>query len=165
VLSRADATRRMATLNEGRGCESCTNQPASRAERGRATDAEERRGSRRAFGGNTCLCYSGVVPYEIRFADCVHGHLAVLTAAERVHVLDAIGDQLGHQPLIETRNRKPLRPNPIAPWELRAGPLRVFYDVVAGDAESKTGADVVYILAVGKKQRNVLRIAGEVVGI
>jgi hypothetical protein len=43
--------------------------------------------------------------------------------------------------------------------------LRVFYDVVAGDPESKTGADVVYILAVGKKQRNVLRIAGELVGI
>lgn len=103
------------------------------------------------------------MPYEIRFADCVHGHLAVLTAAERARVLDAIGEQLGHQPLIETRNRKPLRPNPVAPWELRVGPLRVFYDVVAGDPESKARPNVVYILAVGKKQRNVLRIAGEVV--
>jgi hypothetical protein len=39
----------------------------------------------------------------------------------------------------------------------------VFYDVVAGDPESKARPNVVYILAVGKKQRNVLRIAGEVV--
>ena len=60
-----------------------------------------------------------------------------------------------HQPLLETRNRKPLRPNPLAPWELRVGALRVFYEVLSQDPE------VVRVLAVGKKQRNVLRIAGQ----
>jgi hypothetical protein len=79
-----------------------------------------------AFGVKPRLCYWVGVPYEIRFADCVHGHLAVLSAAERARLFDTIGRQLGQQPLIETRNRKPLRPNPIAPWELRVGPLRVF---------------------------------------
>jgi len=103
--------------------------------------------------------------YEIRFADCVRSHLAVLTVAERARLFDAIGKQLGHQPLLETRNRKPLRPNPIAPWELRVGTLRVFYDVIARDPASKAEANVVYVLAIGKKQRNVLRIAGEVVEI
>ena len=72
---------------------------------------------------------------------------------------------MGHQPLLETRNRKLLRPNPITPWELRVGPLRVFYDVVAGDPESKAEGGVVYVLAVGKKEGNLLRIAGEVVEI
>ena len=70
--------------------------------------------------------------YEIAFADSVKAHLQVLTAGQRVAVLDAIERQLMNEPLTETRNRKPLRPNPVAPWELRAGTLRVFYDVTEG---------------------------------
>ena len=54
-----------------------------------------------------------------------------MTAGQRVTVLDAIERQLTHEPLIETRNRKPLRPNPIAAWELRAWALRVFYAFAA----------------------------------
>jgi len=90
------------------------------------------------------------VPYTVEFAQSVERHLRVLTARERKTVLDAIGRQLLHEPLKETRQRKPLRPNPIAPWELRVGQLRIFYDV--------TGAEsgVVRILAVGRKRRNVL---------
>jgi hypothetical protein len=42
-------------------------------------------------------------------------HLRALTRTERVRVLDAVARQLVHEPLVETRNRKPLRPNPIAP--------------------------------------------------
>jgi hypothetical protein len=37
-----------------------------------------------------------------------------LTARQRSLVLDAIGKQLMHEPMVETRNRKPLRPNPVA---------------------------------------------------
>jgi mRNA-degrading endonuclease RelE of RelBE toxin-antitoxin system len=84
------------------------------------------------------------VSYRVQFAESVTDHIRWLTAAERTRVLNAIARQLMHQPLSETRNRKPLRPNPLAPWELRLGTLRVFYEVVS----------------VGKKQRNVLRIAG-----
>jgi mRNA-degrading endonuclease RelE of RelBE toxin-antitoxin system len=93
--------------------------------------------------------------YEIAFAESVQEHFRVLTARERATVLDAIGRQLSHQPLDETRNRKPLRPNPVAPWELRVGQLRVFYEVVGTD----TG--VVRILAVGRKVRNTLMIGGK----
>ena len=64
-----------------------------------------------------------------------------------------------HEPLAETRNRKPLRPNLLAPWELRVGELRVFYEV-AGDQY-----DVVRILAVGQKKGNRLLIAGKEVKI
>jgi len=95
----------------------------------------------------------------------VRDHIKFLTAAESSTLLDAIGKQLAHEPLVETRNRKPLRPNPLAPWELRVGLLRAFYDVRPTDPKLEALADVVYVLAVGKKERHVLRIAGEVVKI
>ena len=92
------------------------------------------------------------MPYTVEFARSVERHLRVLTARERTTVLEAIGRQLLHEPLKETRHRKPLRPNPIAPWELRVSQLRVFYEVAGAES------GVVRILAVGRKGRNVLVI-------
>ena len=93
--------------------------------------------------------------YKIAFADSVKAHLQVLTGMQRATVLDAIERRLTNEPLSETRNRKPLRPNPIAPWELRVGTLRVFYDVSEGQPPT------VRVLAVGVKDGNVLRIGGQ----
>lgn len=93
--------------------------------------------------------------YTIEFAESVKAHLQALTAAQRATVLATIESQLTNQPLVEARNRKPLRPNPVAPWELRVGQLRVFYDVSDGPPAT------VRILAVGVKDRNVVRIGGE----
>jgi len=70
--------------------------------------------------------------------------------------LDTVDEQLTYQPTVETKNRKPMRPNPLAPWELRIGDLRVYYDV------EEDPEPVVYINAVGIKERNQVRIAGEV---
>jgi mRNA-degrading endonuclease RelE of RelBE toxin-antitoxin system len=95
------------------------------------------------------------VAYAIEIARSVVAQLEALSGAERVRVLDGIEKHLAHEPLRETRNRKPLRPNPIAPWELRLGPLRVFYDV------SERGRKIVYVLAIGKKVRNIVRIGGQ----
>jgi len=95
------------------------------------------------------------VPYTVEFAESVEGHFRTLTVRQRVTILDAIDRQLLHEPLKETRHRKPLRPNPIAPWELRVGQLRVFYEVAG--AESGLGR----ILAVGRKRRNALIIGGK----
>lgn len=72
-------------------------------------------------------------------------------------VFDAVDEQLTHQPAAETRNRKPMRPNALAPWELRLGDLRVYYDVEV-DPER-----LVTVLAVGVKERNRVLIAGEVI--
>jgi mRNA-degrading endonuclease RelE of RelBE toxin-antitoxin system len=83
------------------------------------------------------------------------GKVATLIAAERSTVLRAIERQLLQEPLTETRQRKPLRPNPVAPWELRVGQLRVFYEVAGIES------GVVRILAVGRKDRNVLMIGGK----
>lgn len=93
--------------------------------------------------------------YEIEFASVVREHIQSLSARERTIVIESIEQQLSYEPLTETRNRKLLRPNPIAPWELRIGSLRVFYDVVSEES------DVVRILAVGKKEGNKLFIAGQ----
>ena len=46
-----------------------------------------------------------------------------LTTRQQTIVLDAVDRQLLNQPKVETRNRKPMRPNPVAPWELRIGNL------------------------------------------
>ena len=61
--------------------------------------------------------------------------------------------QLAREPLVETRNRKRLRPNPIAPWELRVRDMRVFYEV------DEPG--VVTVFAIGTKRSNRLYIEGE----
>ena len=61
--------------------------------------------------------------------------------------------------LLETRNRKPLRPNPLASWELRIGDLRVYYDVEE-DPEQQ-----VNIVAIGMKRRNRVSIGGELYDI
>ena len=50
-----------------------------------------------------------------------------------------------------------MRPNPIAPWELRIGNLRVYYDV------EEEPESVVHVRAVGIKQRNRVRIGREVI--
>ena len=66
-----------------------------------------------------------------------------------------IRGQLQHEPFRETRQRKRLRPNPLAAWELRVGTLRVFYE------EDADEAGFVNILAIGVKRGNRLLIAGE----
>ncbi len=67
--------------------------------------------------------------YTIEYSPDAEDHLRALTARQRALVLDAVEEQLAFQPTVETRNRKPMRPNPVAPWELRIGRLRVYYDV------------------------------------
>lgn len=57
--------------------------------------------------------------------------------------------------MVETLNRKALRPNPLAPWELRVGEARVFYDVTT------KGSNVVSVVAVGVKSGNRLMIGGK----
>ena len=97
------------------------------------------------------------MPYRIEYSPDAEEHLRALTARQQTIVLDAVDKQLVHQPTIETRNRKPMRPNPAAPWELRIGNLRVYYDV------EEDPEPVVYIRAAGVKERNRVRIGKEVI--
>lgn len=99
------------------------------------------------------------MPYRIEYSPDAETHLRALTARQQAIVLDAVDAQLSHQPTVETKNRKPMRPNPVAPWELRIGHLRVYYDV-----ESEPEA-VVFVRAVGLKLRHRVRIGKEVIDL
>ena len=92
--------------------------------------------------------------YEIQFAASASRQLKTLNANDRALLIVEIEKQLSVEPLKQTRNRKPLRPNPIAPWELRIKNMRVFYDVSSGKP------DEVSILAIGTKRGNKLYIEG-----
>jgi mRNA-degrading endonuclease RelE of RelBE toxin-antitoxin system len=65
--------------------------------------------------------------YQISFAPQVREHLRCLTAREQEIVLDEIERQLGNEPTVETRHRKRLRPNAVAPWQLSVADFRVLY--------------------------------------
>lgn len=93
--------------------------------------------------------------YRIEYDPDAEDHLAALTARDETTVLDSVPRQLAHEPLVVTRNRKPMRSNPVAPWELRIGRLRVYYDV------EEEPEKVVTIRAVGIKDRNRVRIGGK----
>jgi mRNA-degrading endonuclease RelE of RelBE toxin-antitoxin system len=97
--------------------------------------------------------------YTIEYSPDAEEHLQRLTARQRKIVLDTVDRQLLNQPNVETKNRKPMRPNPVAPWELRIGSLRVYYDVEDAP-ESK-----VIVVAVGIKEGNRVRIGGEVIDL
>jgi mRNA-degrading endonuclease RelE of RelBE toxin-antitoxin system len=99
------------------------------------------------------------VPYRIVYSPAAEAHLRQLTARQRATVFEAIDEQLSHQAAVETRNRKPLRANPIAPWELRVGILRVYYDVSEGPQST------VAIQAVGVKRRNQVYIGGKAIDL
>jgi len=93
--------------------------------------------------------------YRIDYSQATDEHLRVLTARQRAVVFDGVDEQLEHEPGVETRNRKPMRPNPLAPWELRIEELRVYYEI------EELPEQVVTIVAVGVKDRNRVLIGGK----
>ena len=80
--------------------------------------------------------------------------MAYYDAFERKTIVTEIRAQLRDQPATQTRNRKPLRANPLAPWELRIGKYRAFYEV-------NLEIHYVRILAVGHKEHGQLWIRGQ----
>jgi mRNA-degrading endonuclease RelE of RelBE toxin-antitoxin system len=93
--------------------------------------------------------------HHVEYTPEAEDHLAHLTARQSSMVLDVVERQLRHEPTVATRNRKVLRANPVAPWELRIGDLREYYEV-KDDPEA-----VVVVKAVGVKHRDRVRIGGE----
>jgi mRNA-degrading endonuclease RelE of RelBE toxin-antitoxin system len=98
-------------------------------------------------------------PFELVYASQVKQHLRAIERKHYALIRREIEAQLQFEPDIETRNRKPLKRAVAfeAEWEIRFGPnnqFRVFYEV-------DRGKGVVYILAIGVKERNRLYIGGE----
>jgi mRNA interferase RelE/StbE len=92
--------------------------------------------------------------YQIAMTEDAKADLSYYSAFERKLIVSEIRGQLTHQPSVITRNRKVLRDNPIAHWELRVGIFRVFYEL---DEDS----GMVIIVSVGHKEHEELLIRGE----
>jgi mRNA-degrading endonuclease RelE of RelBE toxin-antitoxin system len=89
--------------------------------------------------------------FILEFTDRALEDLHFLEKSKQSYILDVVELQLTREPHVQTRNRKRLRPNDLAVWELRAGTFRVFYDIEG---------TVVWIKAVGWKEHNRLLIRG-----
>ena len=81
-----------------------------------------------------------------------------MTARQRATLLDSTERRLSHQPTLETRHRRRMqrgREGFVAPWELRVGDLRLYYET------HEIPQRLVVVVAVGVKVRSRLRIAGK----
>ena len=73
---------------------------------------------------------------------------------ERSAIAKALPKYLRDTPTVRSTHRKKMEPNPLdAPWELRLGPLRVFYRV---DEDRQ----IVLLLRAGRKLGNIIFIRG-----
>ena len=100
-----------------------------------------------------------VQPFELIYDPQVAQHLRRIERKHYSLIRQAIEEQLGYEPKVETRNRRPLkRPAPLgATWEIRFGTnnrFRVFY-------ETDQASHRVSILAIGVKLGSQLFIGGE----
>ena len=91
--------------------------------------------------------------FSVRLTDSAIEDLDYFRKSERKIISDGIALFLTHDAKVETRRRKALRPNPLAPWELRIEDYRMFFDI--------EGDDEVKIIAVGHKEHNHLYIRGK----
>ncbi|MGQ0594134.1 MAG: type II toxin-antitoxin system RelE family toxin [Gammaproteobacteria bacterium] len=89
--------------------------------------------------------------FEVRITPEALDDLQRLRKHESKRIFDELERQLTVQPAIETRNRKRLRPNRVAEWELRIDRFRIFYDV-------NDPTQSIKIVAVGYKRGSRLYI-------
>jgi mRNA-degrading endonuclease RelE of RelBE toxin-antitoxin system len=94
-------------------------------------------------------------PYRIEWTHEAREQLRAMGVRDRAAVVDTVPPALQYQPTLIARNRKLLKANEVAPWELRVGNWRVFYDV------QERPERIVSVRAVGLKRRDRVLIGGE----
>ncbi len=92
--------------------------------------------------------------FAIEFSPHAREHLAQLRRRDQRIIIDAVEAQLSQEPDHPTGRRKKLADDAFAPWELRVGDFRVFYDVRRQD-------EIVVVVAIGQKTHNRLSVGGE----
>ena len=92
--------------------------------------------------------------YEVEYTIDAIEDLKFYKKHERQLIVDPTDEQLSLEPTHETRNRKRLRPDRVAEFELRIMKFRVFYDVDENE-------EVVKIDTIGHKEGNRLFIRGK----
>jgi mRNA-degrading endonuclease RelE of RelBE toxin-antitoxin system len=93
------------------------------------------------------------MPFQVTLTPSAAVDLEYFKRFEQRMIVDAIRRYLRNDADVESQHRTKLRANPLAPWEVRLGKYRVFYDVV--------DATTVKIVAVGYKDHNDLFIRGQ----
>ena len=93
-------------------------------------------------------------PFLIHVTSGAEADLRWFSAYARRIILDGLEVHLRYQPSQGTRRIKPLRPNPIAAWELRLGDYRVLYDV-------NETQRIVTVQVVGEKKGNRFIVQGQ----
>ncbi len=92
------------------------------------------------------------MPYKISITDDAERQLRSLPVRDRRVLEAAILSRLEHQPTTLSKSIRQLRLNPLVQYELRAGDLRVLYNIEG---------DEVIVLIVGRKVGNKLIVEGE----
>jgi len=90
--------------------------------------------------------------FEVSFVPSADEDLDCYKAREQRIILDAIAEFLQSDADVASKRRRRLRPNPLAPWQLRIGDYRVFCEIQA--------ERWVRVLAIGRKSHNELFIRG-----
>jgi mRNA-degrading endonuclease RelE of RelBE toxin-antitoxin system len=103
--------------------------------------------------------HKNISMYSIEYTEEALKDLEYFRKPEQQLILDEVDLQLTYQPTTETNNRKRLRPNSVAEWELRIGKYRVFYDV--REEATPEIVKIVRIEAVGFKEHNKVYIRGK----
>jgi mRNA-degrading endonuclease RelE of RelBE toxin-antitoxin system len=91
--------------------------------------------------------------YTVSITDEADQHMRSFSAREQRIIEAAVFARLRHQPTLESKAIKRLRPNPLAEFELRIGDFRVLYNVEVENSE-------VVLLVVGRKVGNTLVVGG-----
>ncbi len=102
--------------------------------------------------GGRCTLLRLIMAFQITITEDAEQQFLALPVRDQRTLRAAIASRLQNQPTTLTRAIKQLRPNPLAAYELRAGDLRVLYNVEV---------DEVVIVVVGRKVGNRLIVAGE----
>lgn len=92
--------------------------------------------------------------YTIELTHQAQDDLRWFRKHQQQEILAAIRVQLTYEPLVETRNRKLMRANAAAQWELRIGRFRVLYTV-------DTVVRIVEIQRIGEKHRSSFFFRGQ----
>ena len=91
--------------------------------------------------------------FDVCFTTESEEDLAHFRVFEQRTIVQAVKVHLREAANVESERRKQLQPNPLAPWELRIGDYRVFYEI--------ENEQVVWIIAIGWKVHNDLFIRGQ----
>jgi mRNA-degrading endonuclease RelE of RelBE toxin-antitoxin system len=91
--------------------------------------------------------------YDIDYTEDAIEDLQYFRKHEQNIIVDEIDEQLRHEPTVQTRNRKRMRSNDVAEWELRIGDCRVLYTVGAQ-------VRIVEIQRIGEKRGNAFFFRG-----